>query len=333
MKWIKRGFLFKPNSNLYWSRSHAQNPTIEFISDSILRIYYASRDVNNKSYIGFFDWDLRKNKIYSSLEEPILKPEFEYERDGVHPSTILNVNKKKFLYYIGFISFGRKFSATINLAISDDGITFYKYKKNPVIGIDSIDPLLVTNPTVLRHENIYLMFYTSGFKFQEFSKNNNETRLFFTLNDLNLENINKVNNKKENRFDIELRSFYSIKLAISEDVINFKKTDKIIFPLDQSYVVFNRMSILRENNLYRGWYCYQKINDDIKKAYRIGYAESLDLYNWIRMEDQVGISCGPENYDNEMMAYPQVFKYNGIYFMLYNGNNYGKEGILYAISY
>ncbi len=302
LNWVKRGFLFKPNRNLWWQNTHAQNPTIEFLTDNILRVYFASRDFNNKSYTGYFDLNLCNMKIINVIDEPILKPDFEYEKDGVYPATILNIGNLKFLYYLGFISLGMgKFSATINLAFSEDGKKFYKYSNNPILGIDEIDPVLVTNPYVIKNNNYYFMFYTSGIKYEEIYG--------------------------------ELKAFYTIKLAISEDGINFKKTNKIIFPLDDNQTArTTRMSILKEGGLYRAWYTYGNIKDPGRKAYRIGYAESYDLYNWIRKDDEVGIDIGPEEYDNEMMAYPQVFKYKERYFMLYNGNNYGKDGILYAVA-
>lgn len=301
-KWIKKGFLFKPNKNLWWQNTHAQNPTIEFLSDYILRIYFASRDFNNKSYTGYFDLDLNDMKIVNTIEEPILKPEFDYERDGVYPATILTIGNLKFLYYLGFISLGvGKFTATIGLAFSEDGQTFFKYNNNPILGIDEVDPLFVTNPCVIEDNGKYLMFYTSGIKYEEFYG--------------------------------ELKSFYTIKLAISEDGVNFEKTNKIIFPLDDNKTARTiRISILKEDDLYRAWYTYANVKDPMRKAYRIGYAESFDLYNWIRKDEEVGIDIGPDEYDNEMMAYPQVFKYNGKYYMLYNGNEYGKDGILYAIA-
>ena len=37
------------------------------------------------------------------------------------------------------------------------------------------------------------------------------------------------------------------------------------------------------------------------------------------------------DWDSEMIEYPCVFNHNNIKFMLYNGNNYGENGIGYAI--
>ena len=73
------------------------------------------------------------------------------------------------------------------------------------------------------------------------------------------------------------------------------------------------------------WYCYAIDN------YRIGYAESEDGIAWERKDDEVGIDISESGWDSEMIEYPFVFEHKGRKHMLYNGNEYGKEGIGYAV--
>jgi len=168
-----------------------------------------------------------------------------------------------------------------------------------------VDPYLVTNPLVLKDNDLFYMFYTSGLK-KEF--------------------VDKIE-----------RIFYTIKLALSKDGVNFQKTNKVIFPLNDNEISLTRLSVLydtefMEDYIYKGWYCFIKKGYPYGREYRIGFALSKDLINWQRRDDLVGIDVGTEEYDIDMIAYPQVFKYNNKLFMLYNGNNFGKDGILYAIS-
>jgi predicted GH43/DUF377 family glycosyl hydrolase len=301
--WVKKGFLYKPNPNLYWQQSHCQNPTIEFINNNVVRIYFSSRDKNNKAYAGFFDYDLNDNTITYSTKDPILVPEFDYERDGVYVSSVLKFGDVRYIYYLGFISMSYgDFTATINLAFWE-GNKIKKYKNNPILNIDNIDPFLVTNPTVFKKENMFFMFYTSGIKKE------------------------LVNNLYIN--------YYTIKIALSYDGIKFEKLNKLIFPLNSNEMFIIRLSILADdtfinNYKYKGFYSFGRKDYPYRKQYRIGFAVSNDLINWIRKDEIVGIDVGPNDYDIDMIAYPQVFKYDNTLFMLYNGNNYGKEGLLLA---
>ncbi len=47
------------------------------------------------------------------------------------------------------------------------------------------------------------------------------------------------------------------------------------------------------------------------EAYKIGYAESSDLINWIRMDEDSGIKITKGEWDSEMMAYPAIIKIRG----------------------
>jgi hypothetical protein len=75
------------------------------------------------------------------------------------------------------------------------------------------------------------------------------------------------------------------------------------------------------------WFSY--VHSDNKK-YRIGYAESLDGNLWTRKDNLAGIDIGGE-FTRDMICYPCVFKLNARMYMVYNGDNYGKEGFGLAI--
>jgi hypothetical protein len=63
-----------------------------------------------------------------------------------------------------------------------------------------------------------------------------------------------------------------------------------------------------------------------EKGYRIGYASSIDLINWTREDDKVGIDVSDEGWDSEMISYPHVFELDGKINMFYLGNQVGKYG-------
>lgn len=62
----------------------------------------------------------------------------------------------------------------------------------------------------------------------------------------------------------------------------------------------------------------------------VEYAESLDGETWERKDDKFNLTTSETGWDSEMLAYASVIKQNNIYYMLYNGNYFGKTGFGYA---
>ena len=55
------GLVFTPAEDLFWQKSHVQNPTPVKLSDSVFRVFFASRDANNAARAGYFDLDMNEN--------------------------------------------------------------------------------------------------------------------------------------------------------------------------------------------------------------------------------------------------------------------------------
>ena len=60
--------------------------------------------------------------------------------------------------------------------------------------------------------------------------------------------------------------------------------------------------------------------------YKIGYAESSDGINWLRLDNELSFNPSEKGWDSEMVEYPCVFEHGREVCMLYNGNNYGETG-------
>ena len=76
------------------------------------------------------------------------------------------------------------------------------------------------------------------------------------------------------------------------------------------------------------FFCYRYSLDyrNGPRGYRIGYAHSSDLTNWIREDDRCGIDVSPDGWDSQMISYPHVFDLDGQTYMLYLGNEVGRFG-------
>lgn len=128
---------------------------------------------------------------------------------------------------------------------------------------------------------------------------------------------------------------YHIKYAESRDGVNWDRLGIVCIDLkspDEGGIT--RPCVIRENGIFRMWYCYRGIRDFRKnkaQSYRIGYAESEDGIRWDRMDEIVGIDVSPKGWDSVMLTYPYVYEHKGRKYMIYNGNRFGKSGFGYAI--
>lgn len=300
MKWKKLDLVFCPNGELWWMQTHASLPTVDRIGEYLYRIYFASRDEDNRSRIGYVEIDIREpNTIISLRDEPVLDigelGDFDYY--GVYPSSIVNYDGKKYLYYIGWDRGYEVWRAFVGLAISKDGgETFRKISRTPIIDRCEVDPYLCTSPFVMLDENKWKMWYTSGIKWA------------------------KIDGKPKPK--------YLIKYAESSDGIKWvrKNTICVNFKYEDEWAIA-RPCVIKENGIYKMWYCYT-VGD---RGYRIGYAESKDGINWVRKDEGAGIEVSQSGWDSDTVCYPYVFIHDGIKYMVYNGNRFGKTGFGLAI--
>lgn len=300
MKWKKLGLIFSPKGQFDWMESHASLPVSYQLDGDKYRIYFASRDAKNRSHIGYIELNIQnvRDVLYLS-ERPALEPGSIgcFDDHGVYASCLVEFNDKIFMYYIGWNP-GRirpLFYSSIGLAISENGgKSFEKISKAPIISRNEFDPCLVTSPCVLVDNGVWRMWYVSGFKWEQ-----------------------------END---ELHSYYHIKYAESKDGICWERKGLVCIDLLPGERNIARPCVIKED-IYRMWYSY-----NAGQGYRIGYAESQDGYVWKRMDDKAGIDVSPEGWDSKSVAYPWVFTHHGIKYMLYNGNEFGKDGFGLAVS-
>ena len=82
------------------------------------------------------------------------------------------------------------------------------------------------------------------------------------------------------------------------------------------------------------YFCYRETFDfrnNSGMAYRLRYAYSEVLSNWVRDDDHAGIDVSEEGWDSEMQCYPHVFRCDDQIYLLYNGNEFGRHGFGVAV--
>ncbi len=295
MAWKKLGKIFEPNNNAYWLFSHASNPFAELIEGSRYKIYFSSRDNQNRAYIGYLIVDMKDPfQIIEVASDPLidLGEIGAFDDNGMSMACTMQVKDKKYLYYLGWnLANNVPFKNSIGVIQASDKGGFERFSKGPMMDRDLIDPFSLSYPYVIFDEGVYKMWYGSHKKWGK------------TTSDM----------------------IHCLKYAESNDGIHWNRTDKVCIDTDERDYAFSRPCIIKHNDIYKMWYSFRG------GKYRIGYAESKDGTEWHRKDQEVGITVSQNGWDSEMICYPHVFKFDEKYYMLYNGNSYGKTGFGIAV--
>lgn len=296
-RWIKKGQLFVPDGNSDWLQSHAALPVVDRI-DGGFRVYFSSRDARGRAQVGFFETGPQFDEVTRVSERPVigLGPLGAFDDSGVTTSWIVDHDQKKYHYYSGWsLGVSVPFYFFIGLAISDDGGESYRrVSPSPILERNEVDPYLTASPCVLAEDGRWRMWYVSGTGWE------------------------MRDERPQHR--------YHIKYAESVDGIAWKREGFVCIDYKSAdeYAI-SRPCVLKDGDVYRMWFASRG------SSYRIGYAESKDGLKWTRKDEESGIDVSGSGWDSEMVAYPFVFEHEGDYYMLYNGNDYGKTGIGLAV--
>jgi hypothetical protein len=309
MRWEKKGLIFVPEGRWDWSRSHAQVPVVDVLSSDIWRIYYSTRDGENRSRIGVLDVRAgRPEEIMAVHPEPLLQlgELGTFDEAGMMPTSIVTVGQRKYLYYIGCtVPTSVPYDNSIGLAISDDGgLSFRRFATGPLFGRTWWEPYFTGTACVQIHNQRWHAWYLSCVGWQ------------------------RTADKPEPR--------YHLKYAMSADGIDWDRdgTVAIDFAHPDEAAISNA-SVVRGSDRWRMWYCYRAMTSyrhDPDAGYRLGYAESSDGVSWHRHDDLAGLSVTHGAWDSGMVAYPNVLVHEGRYYLFYNGTGFGTTGFGYAVA-
>jgi hypothetical protein len=297
----KQGLLFSPDASQPWMRSHAAVPTPLQLDGSLYRVFFSSRDAANHSHVGYFDVDLLEpGRVVAVSDEPVLAPGPPgcFDGDGIYAESAVRIDDAIRLYTIGVTTGHTRplFYAAIGLATSTDAGRSFARHAAPIMTISEFDPCLVTAPFVLREGAVWRMWYASGIRWAHEPQG--------------------------------LQSYYHIKYAESRDGVHWERTGRVCldFASDRERCIA-RLWVVPDGGRYRGWF---SVNDGLH-GYRIGYAESADGLTWARQE--AGITVSPAGWDSQAQAYPAVVRHADRWFMFYNGNAFGRDGVGLAIAH
>jgi hypothetical protein len=307
-KWKKLGLLFSPQKaeQREWLQEFAQAPCV-LPFDNFIRVYFSCRpkaDANGQ-YVSYSSYvDLDKNNLFEHqqlADSPILSlgKLGTFDEFGTYPVSVVKHNDEYRAYYAGWTRCESvPFNVAIGMAVSkNEGKTFERLGDGPILSYSSDEPFILSGPKIRRFNDKWYLFYIAGRKWV------------------------MDNGKPE--------PVYKIRMASSDDGLNWIKANKDLIP---SRVEENEAQaspdVFYKNGKYHMFFCYRFSTEyrSHKNGYRIGYAYSNDLANWTRDDSKAGIDVSEEGWDSEMISYPHVFELNNKIYMLYLGNQVGRQG-------
>ena len=299
MKWEKLGRFYCPSAKDIYT--HAMFPVVDLKDEEkgIFRIYYTHRNKANYGFPTYMDVSIKNNKltiIYNHNKSIIKKAGLgNFDDSGVNVTSIVKINKKRLFYYYGWnLGVTVPFRNSIGVAEeNNDGISLKRLYPGPILDRSKEFPNLCATPYVIKERSRFKMWFASGDPWKLIDgKPAVACHIGYA--------------ESENGFD-----WYREKLP----AVGNLNTDHVV----------STPCVLKDKMNYKMWYSYRG------EKYRIGYAESRDGKNFTRMDEKVGISVSEEGWDSEMVCYPCVFDFQGMRYMIYCGNEYGKTGFGLAI--
>lgn len=306
--WRKLGKVFDPTQikDVGWMREFAQAPST-LIYDTFVRVYFSCRpwpdaDGQYVSHAAFID--LNRTNLFDIVNrsvEPVipLGDLGTFDEFGTYPASVIRHDGEIRAYYGGWTRCASvPFDVAIGLAVSrDDGLTFQKQGRGPVLSRELHEPFVISGPKIRRFGDRWYLWYIAGRK--------------WLANDGKPEPV------------------YRIRMAASSDGLHWERrhTDLIPARLEEDECQASP-DVFYANGAYHMFFCFRySLGYRTKeRGYRIGYARSADLLNWTRDDAMAGIDVSSEGWDSESISYPHVFELDGHVFMMYLGNQVGRFG-------
>tara|TARA_R110000796_G_scaffold4997_8_gene18934 strand:+ start:2764 stop:3729 length:966 start_codon:yes stop_codon:yes gene_type:complete len=317
MKWKKLGQVFNPTTwddgvKRKWMKSHSQSVST-LVKDDCVRVYFSCRPkreagggmTSNTTWL-----DLDKNdltKIIRVSDKPILPlgDLGSFDEHSVYPSSIIKVGDEVKFYYAGWYRCESvPFNCAIGLATSKDGgDTFKRSHLGPVLGPSPKEPFVISGPKIRKFGDNYTLYYLAGSKW--------------------------IDHKGKPEV------VYKLRMAFSQDGVNWvRHNQNIVSDVLGPNECQAGPDVFYKDGKYHMYFVYREGLDFRNKkgrGYKIGYAYSSDSIQWVRDDKNVGIEYSNQGWDSEMHHYPHVFNLDDKWYMLYNGNEFGKYGFGLAI--
>lgn len=302
-RWEKRGLLIAAPPALPWARSHAALPCADSRADGTIDLYYSPRDGEGRAHVACARVEADaagRLAVIDTQASPVLAPGRlgAFDDSGTTVSCVVHRGAETLLYYTGWtLGVTVPFYFYAGLVIRSSGDRgFTRCSQAPLLERNAVDPYLTASPWVLcEADGRWRMWYVSCCDWR--------------LRD----------GAPQHR--------YHIRYAESDDGVQWRREGRVSidFANDDEYAL-SRPCVVRDEDRYRMWFAARG------ERYRLAYAESEDGLDWTRIDDSAGLEPSTAGWDSQMVEYPAVFDLGGRRYLLYNGNEFGRTGIGYAVA-
>lgn len=308
--WKKLGKIFDPKD---WPlpngcREFAQSPQALVFEDKV-RIYFSTRaiDTNGKylSHVAFADFDKSLEKVITVSTSDVIPLGALgcFDEHGIFPISPMQHDDMIYGFTTGW---SRRVSVSvetgIGLALSrDQGNTFERVGDGPILSSSLHEPCLVGDAFVRHWNGHFHMWYIYGTGWKSYAPGAAPDRT------------------------------YKIGHASSHDGISWHKDEatQIIADVlgpDESQAL---PTVIEISGRYHMMFCYRQSFDfrsNAQRSYRLGHAVSDDLFTWRRDDNALSISGTAGEWDSDMQCYPHLLSIDNNIYLLYNGNQFGRNG-------
>lgn len=301
MNWRKLGHFFLPPPVHPWLSSHCAHPRVFFPQGpdrGPLRLFFTSRDAQNRSFIAWAELSFPDGKLLELGEVPVLAPgpPGGMDQDGVTLGSMhIEADGAARLYYLGWhVLPDGAFHNSVGLAVGNaiDGKSFTRFSPDPLPGLSVQNGLSLSYPTVLKAADRWQLW------------------------------LGRHSRYLRERADWEHLLYY----AESPDGIHWQLQDNALIAPNVEDYAFSRPSVIYEAGKYHLWYSWRGA------AYRIAYATSPEPGGPFQPLAAPCLSPEPNSWEGGMVCYPHVFDFQGKRYMLYSGGRFGSAGLGLAVA-
>lgn len=303
MKWKKLGLVWAPSGQLPWAKTHAMGPTPFLLKPDVIRVFLTSLDGHGRGRPMYVDVSASDpTKVLSISPSPLLdigRPG-SFDDNGLMALSVIKVGPTELLmYYAGFeICQQIRYRIFTGLAKSDDGgTTFNRLSQAPILDRSDAELFFRGGSFVLLDEGVFKLWYVGGDRWTE------------------------IEGKE--------MPIYNLRYLESADGHFWSKSGRVVMDISgNDEHAFGRPWIVKRGpNDYQLFYSIRRIS---LRAYRLGYAESVDGINWIRKDVEMGLDVSPGKFDSDAIMYSAVITVEKKTYCFYNGNNFGEQGFAVA---
>jgi hypothetical protein len=267
------------------------------LEGSVCRVFFASRDAQNRSHVAAVDVDVVAACVVGSPWLVLAPgPLGHFDDHGVYASSIVDLGGGRLrLYTTGWNPGLRSplFYTSAGVAESDDFGKTFRRGQAPILQRTEVDPWMVSQPSVRREGELWRMWYISGLGWED--------------------------------VDGRLVSRYHIKYGESDDGLTWRRDGRVAIDLVEGERNIARACVVHSRGAYEMW--YSRAGD---AGYALGYARSSDGITWERLDGQAGLDPAPGEWD-EVVAYPWVVECGASRYLFYNGRGFGRDGFGLAV--